>query len=100
MMRKRGQPFFFLPLFGFADETEVACLVPKYFTTPLGLQLEAGLREAIAHRKGKPSNAMAHITMRIPVKTLEFFMQHDNPRTFMREVLDAYVERRGDKKDD
>lgn len=48
----------------------------------------------------KPSNAMAHITMRIPVKTLEFFMQHDNPRTFMREVLDAYVERRGNKKDD
>ena len=33
-MRERGQPFFFLPLFGFADETEVACLVPKDFTKP------------------------------------------------------------------
>ena len=33
-MRERGQPFSFLPLFGFADETEVACLVPKDFTKP------------------------------------------------------------------
>lgn len=48
----------------------------------------------------KPSNAMAHITMRIPVKTLEFFMQYDNPRTFMREVLDAYVEMKEKQKDD
>jgi len=40
----------------------------------------------------KTSNAMAHITMRIPVETLEFFQQFENPRTFMREVLDAYVE--------
>jgi hypothetical protein len=48
----------------------------------------------------KPSNAMAHITMRIPVKTLEFFMQHNNPRTFMREVLDAYVEMKKNKRDD
>ena len=34
LMRERGQPFSFLPLFGFADETEVACLVPKDFTKP------------------------------------------------------------------
>ncbi len=40
----------------------------------------------------KTSNAMAHITMRIPVETLEFFQQFENPRTSMREVLDAYVE--------
>lgn len=39
----------------------------------------------------KPSTAMAHITMRIPTKTLEYFQQFDNPRTYMREVLDAYV---------
>jgi hypothetical protein len=47
----------------------------------------------------KTSNAMAHITMRIPVKTLEFFQQYDNPRTYMREVLDAYVERKENQKD-
>jgi hypothetical protein len=46
----------------------------------------------------KTSNAMAHITMRIPVKTLEFFKQHENPRTYMREVLDAYVERKENQK--
>jgi hypothetical protein len=40
----------------------------------------------------KPSNAMAHITMRIPYKTLEFFKQFENPRTYMREILDAHVE--------
>ena len=48
----------------------------------------------------KPSNAMAHITMRIPVKTLEFFMQHDNPRTFMREILVGYAEMKEKQKDD
>ena len=42
----------------------------------------------------KPSTAMAHITMRVPVETLEYFQQFENPRTFMREVLDAYVEAR------
>lgn len=45
------------------------------------------------------SNAMAHITMRIPVKTLEFFQQYENPRTYMREVLDAYVARKETQKD-
>jgi len=40
----------------------------------------------------KTSNAMAHITMRIPVETLEYFQQFPNPRTLMREVLDAHVE--------
>jgi hypothetical protein len=40
----------------------------------------------------KPSTAMAHITMRIPYKTLEFFKQFENPRTYMREILDAHVE--------
>ena len=39
----------------------------------------------------KTSTAMAHITMRIPVETLEFFQQYANPRTSMREVLDAHV---------
>jgi hypothetical protein len=39
----------------------------------------------------KTSKAMAHITMRIPVETLEFFQQFENPRTFMREVLDAHA---------
>jgi len=39
----------------------------------------------------KTTKAMAHITMRIPVETLEFFQQFENPRTFMREVLDAHV---------
>ena len=39
----------------------------------------------------KPSTAMAHITMRIPVETLEFFQQYANPRTSMREILDAHV---------
>ena len=48
----------------------------------------------------KPSKAMAHITMRIPVKTLDFFMQHDNPRTYMREVLVAYVKMKENQKDD
>ena len=48
----------------------------------------------------KPSNAMAHITMRIPFKTLEFFQRHDNPRTYMREVLDAYVNMKEKQKDD
>lgn len=47
----------------------------------------------------KPSTAMAHITMRIPVETLEYFQQFENPRTFMREILDAYVEARTKKKD-
>jgi hypothetical protein len=47
----------------------------------------------------KPSKAMAHITMRIPKETLEFFQQFENPRTFMREILDAYVEARTKKKD-
>lgn len=47
----------------------------------------------------KPSTAMAHITMRIPVETLDFFLQFQNPRTFMREILDAYVEARTKKKD-
>ena len=42
----------------------------------------------------KPKTAMTHITMRIPVETLEYFQQFENPRTFMREVLDAYVEAR------
>lgn len=42
----------------------------------------------------KTSKAMAHITMRIPVETLEYFQQFENPRTQMREVLDAYVETR------
>lgn len=45
----------------------------------------------------KPKTAMAHITMRIPEKTLEYFQQFENPRTFMREVLDAYVEARTKK---
>jgi hypothetical protein len=40
----------------------------------------------------KPSTAMAHITMRIPVETLAYFQQFENPRTYMREVLDAHVE--------
>ena len=40
----------------------------------------------------KTSNAMAHITMRIPVETLDFFLQFQSPRTAMREVLDAHVE--------
>ena len=47
----------------------------------------------------KPSNAMAHITMRIPVETLDFFLQFQNPRTAMREVLDAHVEAKTKKKD-
>ena len=47
----------------------------------------------------KPSNAMAHITMRIPVETLDFFLQFQSPRTAMREVLDAYVEARTKKND-
>jgi len=47
----------------------------------------------------KPSNAMAHITMRIPYKTLEFFKQFENPRTSMREVLDAHVEAQTKKND-
>lgn len=47
----------------------------------------------------KTSNAMAHITMRIPVETLEYFQQFESPRTLMREVLDAYVEERIKKKD-
>jgi hypothetical protein len=48
----------------------------------------------------KPSNAMAHITMRIPVETLAYFQQFENPRTFMREVLDAYVEARNRRDQD
>lgn len=36
-------------------------------------------------------NRMAHITMRIPHETLDFYKRHDNPRTFMREVLVAYA---------
>lgn len=47
----------------------------------------------------KPKTAMAHITMRIPVETLEYFQQFDSPRTFMREILDAYVEAHTKKKD-
>lgn len=47
----------------------------------------------------KPKTAMAHITMRIPVETLEYFQQFENPRTFMRGVLDAYVEAHTKKKD-
>ena len=47
----------------------------------------------------KPSTAMAHITMRIPVETLEFFKQYTNPRTSMREVLDAHVEAQTKKND-
>jgi hypothetical protein len=45
----------------------------------------------------KPSTAMAHITMRIPVETLEFFQQFENPRTYMREILDAHVEAQNKK---
>jgi hypothetical protein len=47
----------------------------------------------------KPSNAMAHITMRIPYKTLEFFKQFENPRTYMREILDAHVKAQTEKND-
>ena len=47
----------------------------------------------------KTSKAMAHITMRIPVETLDFFLQFQNPRTAMREVLDAHVKARTEKKD-
>ena len=45
----------------------------------------------------KPSTAMAHITMRIPVETLAYFQQFENPRTYMREVLDAHVEAQNKK---
>ena len=48
----------------------------------------------------KTNNALTHVTMRVPVKTLEFFQRYDNPRTYMREVLDAYVERKEKYKDD
>jgi hypothetical protein len=48
----------------------------------------------------KTSNAMAHITMRIPVKTLEYFQHFENPRTAMREVLDEYVAARNKKEVD
>ena len=47
----------------------------------------------------KPKTALAHITMRIPVETLDYFLQHDSPRTLMREVLDAYVEAQTKKRD-
>lgn len=47
----------------------------------------------------KTSNALAHITMRIPKETLEYFQQFENPRTHMREVLDAHVEAQTKKKD-
>lgn len=48
----------------------------------------------------KTSNAMAHITMRIPVETLEYFQHFENPRTAMREVLDEYVAARNKKEVD
>ena len=48
----------------------------------------------------KPSKAMAHITMRIPAETLAYFQQFENPRTYMREVLDAHVEAKTKKDHD
>jgi hypothetical protein len=47
----------------------------------------------------KPSTAMAHITMRIPVETLAYFQQFENPRTYMREILDAHVKAQTEKND-
>ena len=48
----------------------------------------------------KPSQAMVHITMRIPVETLAYFQHFENPRTAMREVLDEYVEARNRRDQD
>ena len=42
----------------------------------------------------KTPTRMAHITMRIPVKTWEYFQKYPNPRTEMREVLVAYAKER------
>jgi hypothetical protein len=44
----------------------------------------------------KTSAAMTHITMRIPVKTWEYFQTFVNPRTEMREVLVAYAKERNE----
>jgi hypothetical protein len=48
----------------------------------------------------KPVQALVHITMRIPVETLEYFQHFENPRTAMREVLDEYVEARNRRDQD
>lgn len=39
-------------------------------------------------------NRMAHVTMRIPRDTLEYFRKFPNPSVEMREVLVAYAKER------
>jgi hypothetical protein len=39
-------------------------------------------------------NRMAHVTMRIPQKILDYYKRFPNPRGEMREVLIAYVKER------
>ena len=60
-MRKRGQPFFFLPMFGFADETAIA--------QPATQADDAGLMEAIRDQLccGASSCAKAALAAILPI---------------------------------